>query len=88
MTVVALFDLEKIGDRLIAPMCNIQMLVGGLGLLQTIPLFAALGVERGWWASLQEIFLIFVTGGPLHFMFHIQTKATYMSQTIIVGGAK
>jgi len=64
------------------------MLLGGLGLLQTIPLFATLGVERGWWASLKEIFLIFVTGGPLHFMFHIQTKATYMAQTIIVGGAK
>lgn len=88
MTVLALFDLEKIGDRLITPMGTIQMLLGGLGLLQTIPLFATLGVERGWWASLQEIFLIFVTGGPLHFMFHIQTKATYMSQTIIVGGAK
>jgi callose synthase len=69
-------------------MGGIQMLLGGLGLLQTIPLFATLGVERGWWASLQEIFLIFVTGWPLHFMFHIQTKATFMSQTIIVGGAK
>jgi callose synthase len=88
MTVLAVFDLEKIGDRIITPMGTIQMLLGGLGLLQTIPLFATLGVERGWWASLQEIFLIFVTGGPLHFMFHIQTKATYMAQTIIVGGAK
>jgi callose synthase len=25
---------------------------------------------------------------PLHFMFHIQTKANYMTQTILVGGAK
>jgi callose synthase len=88
MTVLALFDLERIGDRLITPMGTIQMLLGGLGLLQTIPLFATLGVERGWWASLQEIFLVFATGGPLHFMFHIQTKAYYMSQTILVGGAK
>ncbi len=88
MTVLALFDLEKIGDRLITPMGTIQMMLGGLGLLQTIPLFATLGVERGWWASLQEIFLVFATGGPLHFMFHIQTKAYYMSQTILVGGAK
>lgn len=88
MTVLAIFDLEKIGDRSITPMGTIQMLLGGLGLLQTIPLFATLGVERGWFASLQEIFLVFITGGPLHFMFHIQTKANYMAQTLLVGGAK
>ena len=88
MTALALFNLEKIGDRRITPMGTIQMLLGGLGLLQTIPLFATLGVERGWWASIQEIFLVFITGGPLHFMFHIQTKAFYMTQTILVGGAK
>uniref|UniRef100_A0A7S1UZ62 1,3-beta-glucan synthase n=2 Tax=Grammatophora oceanica TaxID=210454 RepID=A0A7S1UZ62_9STRA len=88
MAVLAIYDLEKIGDRTITPMGTIQMLLGGLGLLQTIPLFATLGVERGWLAGLQEIFQVFVTGGPLHFMFHIQTKATYMAQTIFVGGAK
>jgi callose synthase len=88
MVVLAIYDLEKIGDRLITPMGTIQMMLGGLGLLQTIPLFATLGTERGWWASFQEIFLVFITGGPLHFMFHIQTKANYMSQTILVGGAK
>ena len=88
MTLLAIFNLEKIGDRTITPMGTIQMLLGGLGLLQTIPLFATLGVERGWLASLQEIFRVFITGGPLHFMFHIQTKANYMSQTILVGGAK
>lgn len=88
LTVLAIFKLERIGDRLITPMGTIQMFLGGLGLLQTIPLFATLGVERGWWASIQEIFLVFITGGPLHFMFHIQTKANYMSQTIMVGGAK
>ena len=88
MAALAVFELERIGTRNITPMGTIQMLLGGLGLLQTIPLFATLGVERGWWASIQEIFLVFVTGGPLHFMFHIQTKATYMAQTIFVGGAK
>lgn len=88
MLTLAIFDLEQIGDRLITPMGTIQMLLGGLGLLQTIPLFATLGVERGWVASMQEILLVFVTGGPLHFMFHIQTKANYMAQTIFVGGAK
>jgi len=88
MLILAIYKLEKIGDRVITPMGTIQMLLGGLGLLQTIPLFATLGVERGWFASIQEIFLVFITGGPLHFMFHIQTKANYMSQTILVGGAK
>ena len=31
---------------------------------------------------------MFATGGPIHFMFHIQTKAHYFAQTILVGGAK
>lgn len=88
MAILALYDLEKIGDRLITPMGTVQMLLGGLGLLQTIPLFSTLGVERGWWASFRELVQIFATGGPLHFMFHIQTKANYMTQTILVGGAK
>ncbi len=88
MAVLAVFDLEKIGDRKITPMGTLQMIVGGLGLLQTIALYATLGVERGWWNSLREIFQVFVTGGPWHFMFHIQTKSHYMSQTILVGGAK
>jgi len=86
--VLAIFKLEKIGERTITPMGTIQMLLGGLGLLQTIPLFATLGVERGWLSSAQEILTVFVTGGPFHFMFHIQTKAFYMTQTILVGGAK
>eukprot|EP00560_Eucampia_antarctica_P003873 CAMPEP_0197837544 /NCGR_PEP_ID=MMETSP1437-20131217/32466_1 /TAXON_ID=49252 ORGANISM="Eucampia antarctica, Strain CCMP1452" /NCGR_SAMPLE_ID=MMETSP1437 /ASSEMBLY_ACC=CAM_ASM_001096 /LENGTH=1848 /DNA_ID=CAMNT_0043444667 /DNA_START=1096 /DNA_END=6642 /DNA_ORIENTATION=+ len=88
MAMLAVYDLESIGGRQITPMGTIQMLLGGLGLLQTIPLYATLGVERGWWNSLREIAHVFLTGGPLHFMFHIQTKAHYMSQTILVGGAK
>ncbi|GMH49304.1 hypothetical protein TrRE_jg1805, partial [Triparma retinervis] len=85
---LALYDCEKIGDRKITPSGTLQMLLGGMGLMNTIPLFATLGVERGWWASMMEIFQVFVTGGPLHFMFHIQTKAHYFAQTILVGGAK
>lgn len=88
MVVLAIYDLERIGDRMITPMGTIQMLLGGLGLLNTIPLFATLGVERGWWPAIREILQVFASGGPLHFMFHIQTKATYMAQTILVGGAK
>ena len=88
MAALAIFDLERIGDRTITPMGTAQIIVGGLGLIQTVSLFATLGVERGWWNSLKEIFQVFATGGPLHFMFHIQTKSHYMSQTILVGGAK
>ena len=83
-----IFDEETIGDSLITPMGTIQMLLEGLGLLKTIPLYATLGVEIGWWSSPREVAYVFVTGGPLHFMFHVQTKAHYMSQTILVGGAK
>ncbi|GMH89989.1 hypothetical protein TL16_g11630, partial [Triparma laevis f. inornata] len=85
---LALFDCEKIGDRKITPSGTLQMLLGGMGLMNTIPLFATLGVERGWWSSFHEICQVFITGGPLHFMFHIQTKAFYFAQTILVGGAK
>ena len=88
MLVLALFKLERIGDRPITPQGTIQLILGGLGLLQTIPLFATLGVERGWWNSFREIVGVFVSGGPFHFMFHIQTKAYYMIQTIFVDGAK
>jgi len=88
LVILAMFDIEKIGERVITPEGTIQILLGGLGLMQTFPLFATLGVERGWLASAVEIFQVFVSGGPIHFMFHIQTKAYYMAQTIFVGGAK
>ena len=88
MLVLALFKLKRIGDRPITPQDTIQLILGGLGLLQTIPLFATLDVECGWWNSFCEIVGVFVSGGPFHFMFHIQTKEYYMIQTIFVGGAK
>ena len=88
ITILAMYDYEPNGERIITPMGTIQMLLGGLGLLQTFPLIATLGVERGWHASLGEVFKVFASGGPLHFMFHIQTKANYMSQTILVGNAQ
>ena len=70
MAILALYDLEKIGDRLITPMGTIQMLLGGLGLLQTVPLFSTLGVERGWWESFKEIVQVFATGGVSGIIFH------------------
>ena len=79
---------EKFGDRVITPMGTIQRLLDGLGFLQTIPLFAALWVEWDWWNSLRDIASVFMIGGPLHLMFHIQTKTYYMIHTILVGGAK
>lgn len=88
IALLAIYEVEVIGDRSITPVGTLQMLLGGLGLLQTIPLIATLGVERGWLPALKEIFSVFATGGPLHFMFHIQTKSHYMVQTILVGGAK
>ena len=88
MLFLALFDCEKIGDRKLTPTGTLQMLLGGMGLLNTIPLFCTIAVERGWWSSIVEVCQVFLSGGPLHFMFHIQTKAYYFSQTILVGGAK
>lgn len=58
MAILALFDLERIGERLITPMGTIQMLLGGLGLLQTFPLIATLGVERGWAVAFAEVFQV------------------------------
>ena len=55
MLALALFDEETIGDRKLTPAGGIQMLLGGMGLLNTFPLFATLGVEMGWWASFMEV---------------------------------
>ena len=62
------------------------MLLDGLGLLQTIPPFSTLGAERGWRASFLKLVRVFAAGGPLHFVFRIQTKANYATQTVLVGG--
>ena len=88
MIILTIYDVKKIGVRVITPMGTINMLLAKLGLLQIFPLFATLGVERGWWNSLRKIASVFIIGGPLYFMFHIQTQTYYMTQTIFVGGAK
>jgi len=85
---LALYDCEKIGDRKITPMGGIQMILGGMGLLNTFPLLATLGVERGWGNAFAEIVSVFATGGVSHFIFHLQTRSHYYLQTILVGGAK
>ena len=58
-------------DQVITPTETIEIMFDGLGLLQKIPLFVSLRVERGWWNSLREIASLFIIGGPLDFMFHI-----------------
>merc|ERR1712070_455782 len=84
---LALFNCEKIGDRPLIPQGPLQIMLAGLGVLQTIPLFATLMVEKGGLESLKIIFQIFISGGPLYFIFHIQTKAYYYFQTILAGNA-
>ena len=42
MAVLAIYDVENFGIRVITPMGTIKMSLDGLGLLQTIPLFATL----------------------------------------------
>jgi hypothetical protein len=64
-----------------------QLMLAGVGVLQTVPLFCTLVVERGMAASLWEVFQIFVSGGPLYFIFHIRTRDYYYTQTVLAGGA-
>ena len=84
---LALFEHEKIGDRPMVPIGTLQVALAGVGLLQTAPLFCALLLERGIWAALTELAQVFISGGPLYFVFHIRTRDYYYTQTILAGGA-
>jgi callose synthase len=84
---LALFQHEKIGDRPMVPIGTLQVALAGVGLLQTAPLFCALLLERGIWAALTELAQVFISGGPLYFVFHIRTRDYYYTQTILAGGA-
>ena len=84
---LALFQHEKIGDRPIVPEGTLQIVLAGVGLLQTVPLFCTLVLEKGVWASLREVLMMFTSGGPLYFIFHIRTRDYYYTQTILAGGA-
>jgi callose synthase len=66
----------------------LQLLLAGMGLLQTAPLMVTLTVEKGFFKASQEIGYMFMSGGPLYFIFHIQTKCYYFQQTLLAGGAK
>jgi callose synthase len=58
-----------------------------MGLLQTLPLAVTLTVEKGFAQAVSEIGYMIMSGGPLYFIFHIQTKCYYFQQTLMAGGA-
>ncbi|CAM9694678.1 unnamed protein product [Discosporangium mesarthrocarpum] len=64
------------------------MLLAGMGILNTLPMLATIMVEKGLWAALVEVMQVFVSGGPMYFMFHIQTRAHFFYQTLLAGGAQ
>lgn len=87
-TYAALFGFEAIGDRRPIPEGTLQLFLGGMGILQTIPMFSTIAVENGVSAAFGQVLQVFVSGGPLYFMFHIQTKAHYFCQTLLAGNAQ
>lgn len=88
MLALAVFEVEKIGERKITPEGTLQMMLAGMGILNTLPMLATLMVEKGLATALMTVAQIFVSGGPMYFMFHIQTRAHYFYQTLLAGGAQ
>jgi callose synthase len=84
---LAIYSEEGVNGRPMHPEGVLQLLLSGLGLLQTLPLFITLTVEKGLLSAISEIAFMFLSGGPLYFIFHIQTKAYYFQQTLLAGGA-
>ena len=82
----AIYNFEGINGRKIYTENIIQMLLSGMGILQTLPLFMTLTIEKGVIIAISEIGYMILSGGPLYFVFHIQTKAYYFSQTLLCGG--
>ena len=62
--------------------------IGTMGILLTLPICVSLGLERGVGRALSKVAHMFVSGGPLFFMFHMGTKAHFFARTILAGGAK
>jgi callose synthase len=81
------YDEEGIDGRPISPEGTLQLALAGMGLLQTMPLAVTLTVEKGIFAALKEIGYMFLSGGPMYFIFQIQTKSHYFQQTLLAGGA-
>lgn len=87
MAFESLYDEEGINGRPLLPLGTLQLLLAGMGILQTLPLCATLTVEKGFFPMIREIAYMLLSGGPFYFIFHIQTKAYYFQQTILAGGA-
>lgn len=85
---LALYKEEGVNGRPLHPEGVFQLLLAGMGILQTLPLAVTLTVEKGFRTAISEISFMILSGGPLYFIFHIQTKCYYFSQTLLAGGAK
>lgn len=88
MLAFAVYGTEGVDGRPIHPEGVLQILLAGMGILQTMPLFVTLTVEKGFLSAVNDIFWMIVSGGPLYFIFHIQTKCYYFSQTLLAGNAQ
>mgnify|MGYP001964173729 CR=1 FL=1 len=87
MTGLAIFHQEGVDGRPMAPEGPVQLVLAGMGLLMTMPLIMTLVIEKGIGGALREIGFMFLSGGPLYFIFQIQTKSHFFQQTILAGGA-
>ncbi|CAE7582975.1 CALS5, partial [Symbiodinium microadriaticum] len=87
MTGCAIFNQEGVNGRKVKPEGILQIALAGMGILQTLPLCATLAIEKGFFSMATEIVYMIVSGGPLYFIFHIQTKSFYFQQTLLAGGA-
>lgn len=83
----AVFGQEGVNGRSVKPEGALQIALAGMGILQTLPLCATLAIEKGFFKMVREITYMIVSGGPLYFIFHIQTKSFYFQQTMLAGGA-
>lgn len=84
---LAIYGEEGVNGRKMHPEGVLQLLLSGMGILQTLPLYVTLTVEKGFVGASSEIAYMMLSGGPLYFIFHIQTKCYYFQQTLLAGGA-
>ena len=53
-----------------------------------MPLAVTLFVEKGLRNAVVSLCYMFLSGGPMYFIFHIQTRCHYFLQTLLAGNAK
>lgn len=87
MLALAVFEEEGVNGRGMLPEGVFQLVLAGMGVLQTFPLAVTLTVEKGFVAAFGDLVYMMLSGGPLYFIFHIQTKSYYFQQTLLAGGA-